>query len=166
VIEAQLKKGGGEWLVGDKCSYADLAFVPWYWLCPAIMGEGFDKVSSSCDWCGRARCADSSFSARNGSPSTRPAGRGTRGCRRGLRSRRLGRTGRRRWPSNCIGSGTGELLEATRCIRVGWAVYLKRFLSNMRNANDHYVPTSCSPGQNEVSLNGSCSLADGNISLA
>lgn len=51
VIEAQLKKNGGsssggEWLVGDKCSYADLAFVPWYWLCPAIMGEGFDKVSS------------------------------------------------------------------------------------------------------------------------
>jgi glutathione S-transferase len=51
VIEAQLKKNG-DWLVGDKCSYADLAFVPWYWLCPAIMGEGFDKVSSlSC--CGR-----------------------------------------------------------------------------------------------------------------
>jgi glutathione S-transferase len=46
VIEAQLKKSGSEWLVGDKCSYADLSFVPWYWLCPAIMGEGFDKVSS------------------------------------------------------------------------------------------------------------------------
>jgi len=43
VIEAQLKKSKGEWLVGDKCSYADLSFVPWYWLCPAIMGEGFDK---------------------------------------------------------------------------------------------------------------------------
>ena len=45
VIDAQLKKTKSEWLVGDKCSYADLAFVPWYWLCPAIMGEGFDKVS-------------------------------------------------------------------------------------------------------------------------
>ena len=46
-----MKKGGGEWLVGEKCTYADLAFVPWYWLCPAIMGEGFDKVSSFfCSW--------------------------------------------------------------------------------------------------------------------
>jgi len=43
VIDATLKKSGGEWLVGDKCSYADLSFVPWYWLCPAIMGEGFNK---------------------------------------------------------------------------------------------------------------------------
>ena len=33
------------WLVGEKCTYADLAFVPWYWLCPAIMGDGFEKVS-------------------------------------------------------------------------------------------------------------------------
>jgi glutathione S-transferase len=48
VIDAALEKSGGEWLVGDKCSYADLSFVPWFWLCPAIMGEGFDKVSSSC----------------------------------------------------------------------------------------------------------------------
>lgn len=55
VIEAQLKKNG-DWLVGDKCSYADLAFVPWYWLCPAIMGEGFDKVSFySSEFPGRRR---------------------------------------------------------------------------------------------------------------
>jgi len=101
VIEAQLKKNG-DWLVGDKCSYADLAFVPWYWLCPAIMGEGFDKVSSPSAWkWGRVRCADSAlFFARNGSPSTRPAGPGTRRCRPGLRSRRLGRIERRRWPSD------------------------------------------------------------------
>jgi glutathione S-transferase len=55
VIEAALKKNG-DWLVGDKCSYADLAFVPWYWLCPAIMGEGFDKVSFySSEFPGRRR---------------------------------------------------------------------------------------------------------------
>lgn len=45
VLDAHLQKSGGEWLVGEKCTYADLAFVPWYWLCPAIMGEGFEKVS-------------------------------------------------------------------------------------------------------------------------
>jgi glutathione S-transferase len=45
VLDAHLKKVEGEWLVGDKCTYADLSFVPWYWLCPAIMGEGFEKVS-------------------------------------------------------------------------------------------------------------------------
>lgn len=49
VLDAHLKKSGGEWLVGDKCTYADLAFVPWYWLCPAIMGEGFEKVSGFSD---------------------------------------------------------------------------------------------------------------------
>ena len=30
-------------LVGDKVTYADLAFVPWFWLLPAIMGEDFEK---------------------------------------------------------------------------------------------------------------------------
>lgn len=45
MIDAHLKKSGGEWLVGEKCTYADLAFVPWYWLCPAIMGDGFERVS-------------------------------------------------------------------------------------------------------------------------
>jgi hypothetical protein len=34
--------------VGDKCTYADLSFVPWYWLCPVIIGESFEKVS--CMW--------------------------------------------------------------------------------------------------------------------
>lgn len=48
VIDAHLQKEKSEWLVGDKCTYADLAFVPWYWLCPAIMGEGFEKVSFRC----------------------------------------------------------------------------------------------------------------------
>ena len=61
MIEAQLKKSKGEWLVGDKCSYADLSFVPWYWLCPAIMGEGFDKVSLITVRSGRVQCADSVF---------------------------------------------------------------------------------------------------------
>lgn len=46
VIDAHLKKTGSEYLVGDKCTYADLAFVPWHWLLlspPQIMGEGFPQ---------------------------------------------------------------------------------------------------------------------------
>lgn len=44
VIDSHLKKTGSEYLVGDKCTYADLAFVPWHWLIlarPHIMGEEF-----------------------------------------------------------------------------------------------------------------------------
>lgn len=51
MVDAHLKKTGGEWLVGEKCTYADLAFVPWYWLCPAIMGDGFEKVSFCSSLC-------------------------------------------------------------------------------------------------------------------
>ncbi|KAK5175414.1 uncharacterized protein LTR77_000553 [Saxophila tyrrhenica] len=46
VIDEHLKKTGRQYLVGDKCTYADLAFVPWHWLLiqpPNIMGEGFAK---------------------------------------------------------------------------------------------------------------------------
>ncbi|KAM0712363.1 hypothetical protein Q7P37_011458 [Cladosporium fusiforme] len=43
VVDAHLGKTGGEWLVGDKCTYADLAFVPWFWLCPGLMGDGFEQ---------------------------------------------------------------------------------------------------------------------------
>ncbi|OQO07242.1 hypothetical protein B0A48_07812 [Cryoendolithus antarcticus] len=39
VLDAHLKKQGTQNLVGDKVTYADLAWVPWYWLIPAIMGE-------------------------------------------------------------------------------------------------------------------------------
>ena len=128
VIEAQLKKNG-DWLVGDKCSYADLAFVPWYWLCPAIMGEGFDKVSSlSC--CGRSWevwCADNAlFFARNGSRSTRLVGLGTRGCRRGLQSRRRERTERRRWLSNRMDEiETRERCRKPRGGRVSLVLYFE-----------------------------------------
>lgn len=44
VIESHLKKTGKPYLVGDKCTYADLAFMPWHWLIvypPHLMGEGF-----------------------------------------------------------------------------------------------------------------------------
>lgn len=44
VINSHLKKTGTTYLVGDKVSYADLAFVPWHWLllyAPHIMGEEF-----------------------------------------------------------------------------------------------------------------------------
>lgn len=44
VIDSHLKKSGQQYLVGDKCTYADLAFVPWHWLLlspPQVMGEAF-----------------------------------------------------------------------------------------------------------------------------
>ena len=46
VIDSHLKKTGRQFLVGDKCTYADLVFVPWHWLLlspPQIMGEDFPK---------------------------------------------------------------------------------------------------------------------------
>lgn len=33
---------GKQWLVGNKCTYADLSFVPWHGLVPFILQE--DKV--------------------------------------------------------------------------------------------------------------------------
>ncbi|KAF2479481.1 glutathione S-transferase [Neohortaea acidophila] len=44
VIDAHLKKTGTPYLVGDKLTYADLAFMPWHWLLlspPHIMGADF-----------------------------------------------------------------------------------------------------------------------------
>lgn len=32
VLDGVLAATKSQWLVGDKCTYADLAFVPWYWL--------------------------------------------------------------------------------------------------------------------------------------
>jgi len=46
VIDRHLQKTGKPYLVGDKVTYADLAFVPWHWLTigqPHIMGEDFAK---------------------------------------------------------------------------------------------------------------------------
>lgn len=34
---------GQEWLVGDKCTYADLAFVPWQDMLGLVMGEEAEK---------------------------------------------------------------------------------------------------------------------------
>ncbi|KAH0605981.1 uncharacterized protein H6S33_004438 [Morchella sextelata] len=53
VLEGVL--AGKEYLVGDKCSYADLAFVPWYWALDYFAelrgwGEGFPAVAA---WLGR-----------------------------------------------------------------------------------------------------------------
>ncbi|KAF1987296.1 hypothetical protein K402DRAFT_412262 [Aulographum hederae CBS 113979] len=45
VLESKLakqKQGGSDWLVGDKCRYADLAFVSWNNLIPAMFPEGFE----------------------------------------------------------------------------------------------------------------------------
>ena len=51
VIDSHLKQTGRPYLVGDKVSYADLAFVPWHWLLlspPHIMGDSFpDEWKSS-----------------------------------------------------------------------------------------------------------------------
>lgn len=46
VINSQLKKTGKPYLVGDKCTYADLAFVSWHWTLlfpPHFMGADFAK---------------------------------------------------------------------------------------------------------------------------
>ena len=109
VLDAHLKKSGEQWLVGEKCTYADLAFVPWYWLCPAIMGDGFEKVSFfllfSLDLFAKfERLVVGNVLLmlgvdRNGSRDIRLAGLGTRSCRLGLLSLKLGRRGRRLWVS-------------------------------------------------------------------
>jgi len=40
VIDAALKSNGTGWLVGDKCTYADISFVPWNALIgPFLLGE-------------------------------------------------------------------------------------------------------------------------------
>ena len=38
VLDAALQ--GKEWLVGNKISYADLSFIPWYWRLEGIDKEG------------------------------------------------------------------------------------------------------------------------------
>ena len=42
VIDAHLKKQGTEYLVGSKCTYADVAWVPWDAFVEKLMGESFD----------------------------------------------------------------------------------------------------------------------------
>ena len=42
VIERHLKKTGTDYLVGDKITYADLAFVPWNVAVPWLMGDELD----------------------------------------------------------------------------------------------------------------------------
>ncbi len=47
VLDGQLAKGDG-WLVGGKCTYADLAFIPWATMGPWLAGDkvDFGKVRS------------------------------------------------------------------------------------------------------------------------
>ncbi|KAK3065222.1 hypothetical protein LTS18_005639 [Coniosporium uncinatum] len=42
VVDSHLKKTGQEYLVGDKCTYADLAWVLWDSMIPFLMGNDFD----------------------------------------------------------------------------------------------------------------------------
>ena len=39
VIDAHLKKKGTEYLVGDKVTYADLAWIPWSGLVPFVLPD-------------------------------------------------------------------------------------------------------------------------------
>lgn len=40
VLDGVLAKNGGTALVGDKVTYADLSFIPWYWLTGFIDKSG------------------------------------------------------------------------------------------------------------------------------
>lgn len=46
VLDAHLKKSG-DWLVGDKCTYADLAFVPWDAMIPFVLGPDSESLFGS-----------------------------------------------------------------------------------------------------------------------
>ncbi|KAL4860388.1 hypothetical protein BDV12DRAFT_205121 [Aspergillus spectabilis] len=41
VLEKALS--GREWLIGGKCTYADLAFIPWQTMLGFMLGEGWDE---------------------------------------------------------------------------------------------------------------------------
>ena len=42
VVDAHLKKQGTDYLIGNKCTYADVAWVPWNSFVPKLMGDSFD----------------------------------------------------------------------------------------------------------------------------
>lgn len=44
VVDRHLKDNGTGWLVGNKCTYADLAWVPWDMFVPMLMGPEGQKV--------------------------------------------------------------------------------------------------------------------------
>ncbi|KAF2757431.1 glutathione S-transferase [Pseudovirgaria hyperparasitica] len=50
VIEKQLKKSGGSYLLGNDISYADLMFVPWYWYNAITVPEGTDLDKEFPSW--------------------------------------------------------------------------------------------------------------------
>ena len=39
VINSHLQETGTSWLVGDKCTYADLSFIPWDMMLGFLMGD-------------------------------------------------------------------------------------------------------------------------------
>ena len=43
VVDAHLKTTGSQYLVGDKYTYADLSFIPWFYLIPFIFGDDTDE---------------------------------------------------------------------------------------------------------------------------
>ncbi|OJI98054.1 hypothetical protein ASPVEDRAFT_24961 [Aspergillus versicolor CBS 583.65] len=60
VLEKALKDNGGQWLVGDKCTYADLSFVPWQQKARIFGGEDlYEKFPLVGAWMERMEGRDS-----------------------------------------------------------------------------------------------------------
>lgn len=60
VLEKALKDNGGQWLVGDKCTYADLSFVPWQQKARIFGGEDlYEKYPLVGAWMERMEGRDS-----------------------------------------------------------------------------------------------------------
>jgi len=69
VLDKHLKDNGTGWLVGDKCTYADLSFVPWDMMLTFLMGEeavriqerypDFTRWHGKFDWEAHPRQAES-----------------------------------------------------------------------------------------------------------
>lgn len=47
VLDTHLKQNGTGWLVGDKCTFADLSFVPWDMMLPFLMGDEGQQIMDS-----------------------------------------------------------------------------------------------------------------------
>ncbi len=68
VLAAQRRGGGGggdddgPWLVGGKCSFADIAFVPWQKIIAAVLAKeeyDEDRFPHVKEWLGRMSARDS-----------------------------------------------------------------------------------------------------------
>ena len=100
VINSHLKKSGRPYLCGEHVSYADLMFVPWGWLTPAIMGEEFaDEWKKSYPEAVRIHLSSHICVEMFTDVLGVSSGLGSRSWRRDPRCRRRGRRGRRQMRS-------------------------------------------------------------------